>query len=103
MDWAGLKDGRKSTDGYTFLLSGGPVSHQSKQKATVTLCSTKAEYMATTKAEKEALWIAQFFAALGYRLPGQLVNLIADNRGAILLTTIIEFYHRIKHIKVRYY
>lgn len=53
-----LKDGRKSTGGYTFLLSGGPVSHQSKQQATVALSSTEAEYMATTEAGKEALWVA---------------------------------------------
>lgn len=54
-DWAGLKDGRRSIGGYAFLLSGGPVSHQSKQQATVALSSTKAEYMATTEAGKEAL------------------------------------------------
>ncbi len=59
-DWAGLKDGRRSTGGYAFLLSGGPVSHQSKQQATVALSSTEAEYMATTEAGKEALWIGQF-------------------------------------------
>ncbi len=29
-DWAGLKDGRRSTGGYAFLFSGGPVSYQSK-------------------------------------------------------------------------
>ena len=54
-DWAGLKDGRKSTGGYVFLFSGGLVSYQSKQQATVALCSTETEYMATTEARKEAL------------------------------------------------
>ena len=91
-DWAGLKDGRRSTGGYAFLLSGGPVSHQSKQQATVGLSSTEAEYIATTEAGKEALWIAWFLAALGYRLPGYPVSLRADNRGAILLTANPEFH-----------
>ncbi len=77
-DWAGLKDGQRSTGGFIFLLSGGPVSHQSKQQATVALSSTEAEYMATTEAGKEALWIARFLAALGYRLLGHPVNLKAD-------------------------
>ncbi len=54
-DWAGLKDGQKSTGRYAFLLCWGPVSHQSKQNATVALSSIEAEYMATTEAEKEAL------------------------------------------------
>lgn len=62
------------------------MSHQSKQQATVALSSTEAEYMATIEAGKEALWIALFLAALGYRLPSQPVSLKADNRGAILLT-----------------
>ena len=56
-DWAGLKDRRKSTSGYAFLLSRGLVSHQSKQQPTVALFSIEAEYMATTKVGKEALWI----------------------------------------------
>ena len=77
-DWAGLKDGRRSKDGYTFFLSGGPVSHKSKQQATIAFFLTKAKYMAMTEAGKEALWIAQFLAALEYRHPGHLVNLKAD-------------------------
>ena len=102
-DWAGLKDGRRSTGGYAFLLSGGPVSHQSKQQATVVLSSTEAEYMATTEAGKKALWIARFLATLEYRLPGHPVSLRADNRGAILFIANPEFHRRTKHIEVRYY
>ena len=102
-DWAGLKDGRRSTGGYAFLFSGGPVSHQSKQQATVALSSTEAEYMATTEAGKEALWIGRFLAALGYRLPGQPVRLKADNGGAILLTANPEFHRRTKNIEVRHH
>ncbi len=54
-DWAGLKDRRKSMGGYAFLLFGGPISHQSKQQATIALSSTEAEYIATIEAGKEAL------------------------------------------------
>ena len=92
LDWARPKDGQKSIDGYAFLLSGGLVSHQSKQHLTVALSSTEANYMATTKAEKNALWIARFLAALGYRLPGQPVSLRANNKGAILVTANLQFH-----------
>ena len=54
-DWARLKDGRGSTGGYAFLLSGSAVSHQLKQETIVALSSTEADYMATTEAGKEAL------------------------------------------------
>ncbi len=99
-DWAGLKEELKSTGGYAFLFFGGLVSHQSKQQATIAISSTEAEYMATTEAEKEALWIAQFSAALRYRPPSQPVSLRAGNRGAILLTANPEFHRRTKHIEV---
>ena len=49
-DWAGLKNGRKSTGGYVFLPSGGPVSHQSKHQAAIAIFSTEAEYRAGTEA-----------------------------------------------------
>ncbi len=62
-DWAWLKDGQRSTGGYAFLLSGGLLSHQLKQQPTVALFSTDKEYIATTEAEKEALWIGQFLTA----------------------------------------
>ena len=56
-DYAGLIDGRKSIGGYIFMLSGGPLSHQSKLQSTVALSSTEAEYMTTVEARKEALWV----------------------------------------------
>ena len=59
--------------------------------------------MATTEAGKEALWIAPFLAALRYRLPGLPVSLIADNRGAIMLTANPEFHRQTKHIEVRHH
>lgn len=99
-DWACLKDGQKSIEGYAFLLYGGLVSHQPKQQPIVVLSSAEAEYMATTEAGKEALWIARFLGALGYRLPGQPVDLKADNRSAIQLTANLKFHRRTKHIEV---
>ncbi len=102
-DWAGLKVGRRSTRGYSFIFSGRPVSHQSKQQTTVAPSSTEAEYMAITEAGKEALWIARFLALLGFRLPDQPINLKADNRGAIQLTANPEFHRRTKHIEIRHH
>ena len=48
--------------------------------------------MATMEAGKETLWVARFLACLKFRLPGQPVNLHADNKRAILLTKNPEFY-----------
>lgn len=83
--YAGLIDGQKSAGGYILVLSGGPLSHQSKLQSTVALSSTEAEYMATTEAGKEPLRAARFLACLVFRLPSQPVDLCADSKVAILL------------------
>ena len=81
------------------MLSGGPLSHQSKLQITVALLSTEAEYVATTEAGKEALWVARFLAFLGFRLPSQPVDLRADIKGAISLTKAPEYHWKTKHIE----
>ncbi len=47
------------------------------------------------------MWVAQFLACLGFRLPSQPVDLHADNKGAISMTENSEFHRKTKHIEVR--
>ncbi|KAH9699247.1 hypothetical protein KPL71_024272 [Citrus sinensis] len=54
-DFAGDLDKRRSTTGYVFTLGGGLVSWRSILQSTIALSTTEAEYMATTKAVKEAI------------------------------------------------
>lgn len=58
--------------------------------------------MAVCKAEKEALWVFQFLAALGFWLPTLPVNLCIDNKEAIFLTGNPKFYQQTKYIEVQY-
>ncbi len=101
-DYAGLVDGRKSTGGYIFMLSSGSLYHKSKFQITIALSSTEAEYMATTEAEKEALWISRFLTSFVFWLPNQPVDLREDNKGAISLTGNPEFHRKTKHIEVQW-
>ena len=55
-NWIGDMDQRISTSGYMFNLFGGAVSWMSKRQFVVALSTTKAKYMATTHASKEAVW-----------------------------------------------
>ncbi len=68
------------------MLSGRHLSQQSKLRSTVAFWSTEAEYMVTTEAGKEELWVAKFLACLGFCRPSQPVNLRTDNKWAISLT-----------------
>ena len=53
-------DCRKSTFRYLFTFSGGAISWQSKLQKCVSLSTKKLEYIATTKAGKEMLWMKHF-------------------------------------------
>ena len=56
-DWARDIDRRKSISGYVFNLFGGEISWMSKREAVVALSTREAEYIATTHASKEAVWL----------------------------------------------
>ena len=46
-----------SVSGAVFLLTGGPISWSSKLQNTISQSSTEAEYIASTEATKEAVWL----------------------------------------------
>jgi hypothetical protein len=52
-------DTHRSTTGYIFFMSGGPVSWQSRLQTSVTLLSIEAEYMAASAATQETMWQAR--------------------------------------------
>ena len=80
-------DTRRSTTGYIFFMSGGPVSWQSRMQTTVALFSMEAEYMAASAATQEALWQARLLQQLGMRIELPII-LYEDNKSATLV--IIE-------------
>jgi hypothetical protein len=55
-DYSGNLDRRWSTPGYVFEIYGAMVSWRSMLQSTVTMSTTKAEYMALIRV-KEALWL----------------------------------------------
>ena len=54
-DYTGDLDKRRSTTGYIFILFGGHVSWKPQLQSIMVLSTTEAEYIAATKAMKEAL------------------------------------------------
>lgn len=100
-DWASDTVDRKSTTGYVFMLSSGPVSWSSKKQPTIALSSTEAEYMAMTNAIQEAIWLNGLKSEL-YSVQSSIV-VYGDNKGAIDLCKNVKFQARTKHIDVRHH
>ena len=57
-DYAGDMDKRRSTSCYVFMFTGGVVSWRSWLQNCTSMSTTKAEYIAVSKACKEAIWLA---------------------------------------------
>ncbi|KAH9697830.1 hypothetical protein KPL71_023776 [Citrus sinensis] len=63
-DFISDKDSRKSTSGYVFTLGSGAISWMSVKQSCITDSTTKAEYVATSEAAKEAIWLRKFLRNL---------------------------------------
>ncbi|XP_062114074.1 secreted RxLR effector protein 161-like [Humulus lupulus] len=57
VDYSSNRDNRRSTTTYVFVLSNSCISWKSQQQQVVALSTTESEFMATTEAFKEAIWI----------------------------------------------
>jgi hypothetical protein len=101
-DWGGDLDTRRSTTGYVFFIGDGAISWNSKRQPTVALSTTEAEYMATTQAAKEAIWLRQLMADVGC-VQGGATTIMSDNQGSIALAKNPKHHSRTKHIDVQHH
>ena len=100
--FGGVTDTRRSTTGYIFKVSDGPVSWQSRMQTSVALSSMEAEYMAASAASQEALWLNRLLIQLGFKTPRPTI-LYEDNKAAILFSDHPGDHRRSKHIDTRRY
>ncbi|XP_074301271.1 secreted RxLR effector protein 161-like [Silene latifolia] len=83
-DWVGDLDESKSTLGYAFILDGGAISWCSKKQDCIALSTMEAEYVATSLAVQEAIWLRCFLQDL--KLASKFdepVEMFCDNTAAI--------------------
>ncbi|KAL2253135.1 UNVERIFIED_CONTAM: Retrovirus-related Pol polyprotein from transposon TNT 1-94 [Sesamum indicum] len=79
-NYANDKDSRKSTTSYIFTLCNACISWKSQLQSIVALSTTEAEYIATTEAIKEALWLKGLISEIGF-LKNKLV-VYSDRKGS---------------------
>jgi hypothetical protein len=96
----GDKDSRRSTTGYVFTIGGTTVSWISKLQKVVALSTTEAEYVASTEASKEMIWLQRFMEELGKKQENN--RLYCDSQSAVHLAKNSTFHSKTKHIQLRY-
>lgn len=101
-DWGGDLETRRSTTGYVFFIGKGAISWNSKRQPTVALSTTEAEYMATTQAAKEAIWLRQLMTDIGC-VQEKTMTIMSDNQGSIALAKNPKHHSRTKHIDVQHH
>jgi hypothetical protein len=99
--WARDLDCRRSISGYVFNLFGGAISWMRKRQVVVALSTTEAEYMATTHASKEAVWLQILCSTIG--LVQQAVRIDCDSQSAILIAKNPTHHSKTKHIHIQYH
>jgi len=102
-DWGGDLEDRRSTIGFVFMMGGGAISWSSKQQPTIVLSTVEAEYMASTQATKETIWMTKFMEELGYMKEKKAMVIRCDNQGVISLTKNPMQHVRTKHIDVQHH
>jgi hypothetical protein len=93
---------RHAISGYAFLIDGGAVSWQSRKQEIVTLSTAKAEYVATTHAAKEAIWLRRLIFEL-FPISPSLTTLHCNNQAVIKLAIEDNYHARTKHIDIRFH
>lgn len=101
-DFASYVESRRSTTGYVFYLSNGPITWSSHRQKLVTLSTTEAEYVAASAATRGAMWLRKLLRDLGHSCV-EATKLYVDNQSAIRLVKNPEFHKRTKTIDIRYH
>eukprot|EP00795_Rhopilema_esculentum_P007998 gene7998-biopygen1703 len=99
--WADDMQNRHSTTGNVFMMAGGAISWLSQKQSTVALSTAEAEYIASSKAAQEVVWLKQLFREIGDNV--QPITIMEDNQGAISMTKNPVGHKRTKHIDIRYH
>jgi phosphoribosyl-AMP cyclohydrolase len=83
-----------------FNLFGEEISWMRKIQAVVALSTAEDEYMATTHASKEEVWLQILCSGIG--LVQQAVRIDCDSQSAIFMAKNPTYHSKTKHIDIQY-
>ncbi|XP_074373457.1 secreted RxLR effector protein 161-like [Apium graveolens] len=100
-DLAGNLDDRRSTGGIVFYLNESIVTWVSQKQRSFALSSCEAEFMASTSAASQGIWVRNILMRIIGEEMGPVI-LCVDNKSAIDLAKNPMFHGRSKHIDIRF-
>lgn len=101
-DWAGSMDDMKSTSGFCFTFSSAYFSWCSKKQEIVAQSTAEAEFIATTAAANQAVWLRKLLKDLNSSSE-EGTEVYVDNQATLAISHNLVFHGRTKHFKVKYY
>lgn len=93
---------KKSTSGNIFGLGTGAITWMSKKQATVALSTAEAEYIATTAAACQCIWLRRILEDAQQK-QHEGTKLYCDNKSTIIMAKNPAFHGRTKHIELRHH
>jgi hypothetical protein len=102
VDWANCMDERKSTSGGEFFLGYSLVAWLINKKGSISLSTTKSEYIAPNTCCTQILWMIQTleYLEVKYTTP---IPIHCDNTSDISLSKNPVFHSKTKHIPIKYH
>ena len=100
-DYASDVDDRKSTSGLIFFYRSKPIAWNSSKQKVISLSSCEAEYISSTMAVCQGIWINRFMCELSGCVEKRF-DLCIDNKSAIEISRNHVHHGRTKHIEVRF-
>jgi hypothetical protein len=97
------QDHQRAISGFAYLIDGGAISWSSRKQELITLSTAEAEYIATTHAAKEGIWLQRLIGELFDDVVITPLVLYCDNQAAITLATTDNYHARTKHIDIRFH
>jgi len=101
-DWCGDRMDRRSTSSYLFKFNGAAISWCTKKQPVTALSSCEAEYIASTFATCQAIWLDNVMKELKCEVKKPL-KLNIDNKSAIKLAKNPIAHGKSKHIETRFH
>ena len=97
-------DARKSTSGFMFTLGGGTINWRSVKQSCIADSTMEVEYVAASKAAKEAVWLKYFVLDLGVFPSAQsVITLFCDNSGVVANSKESRAHKKRRHIERKYH